>query len=177
MALRSDTGLDIVSQWIKTLPSGGTVLELGCGFGAPISMMLIERGFDVCGVEPSPKLAAEFKRRLPGASIACEAAEASAFFGKPFDAVLTIGIIFILAPDVQRSVIKKVEDTLKPEGRFLFTAPRQICDWQDTLTGRMSWSLGEEEYKILAANPDMSGIATHVDDGENHYYEMFKDNA
>jgi 2-polyprenyl-3-methyl-5-hydroxy-6-metoxy-1,4-benzoquinol methylase len=47
------------------LPAGGTVLDLGCGMGEPIARHLIERGFDVTGIDSSPPLIAMCERRYP----------------------------------------------------------------------------------------------------------------
>lgn len=44
-------------KWIETfcrnIPTGGRILDIGCGTGVHMSMFLA-RGFDVIGVEPSP---------------------------------------------------------------------------------------------------------------------------
>jgi 2-polyprenyl-3-methyl-5-hydroxy-6-metoxy-1,4-benzoquinol methylase len=43
-----------VVDWAQTLPLDATVLDLGCGTGAPISQVLIERGLKVYGVDAFP---------------------------------------------------------------------------------------------------------------------------
>ena len=40
------------------LPKAGSVLDIGCGMGEPIARYLIERGFDVSGIDSSPALIA-----------------------------------------------------------------------------------------------------------------------
>jgi hypothetical protein len=46
MARRSESAVGVVTAraWAASLPSGGTVLDLGCGHGVPISQTLIEAG-------------------------------------------------------------------------------------------------------------------------------------
>jgi len=51
----SETGASVVADWSQMLPGGATVLDLGCGTGVPISQALIERGFNVYGVDASAK--------------------------------------------------------------------------------------------------------------------------
>lgn len=172
--LRSDTGVELVSGWAEKLPNGGKILDLGCGHGAPLSVMLDEQGFEVYGVEASPKLAAEFEKRLPGASVSCEAVEESAFFDQTFDGALAIGLIFLLTPETQSGLIPRVADALKPDGRFLFSAPKQICTWKDLLTGRSSWSLGAAAYEDISRAAGLTLTDTHMDAGENHYFDFIK---
>lgn len=173
--LRSDIGCEIVAEWSRSLPARCAVLDLGCGHGEPISALLQAGGFDVHGVEASPKLAAEFIRRLPGAHIRCEAAETSGFFEKSFDAAIAIGLMFLLSPEIQHQLIRRVANALNPGGRFLFTAPIEIGEWDDLLTGQTSWSLGEEEYTRTTAESGLDLVATHVDGGGNNYYDLIKD--
>ena len=61
----SGVGASVVADWSQTLPSGATLLDLGCGTGVQISQPLIERGFKVYGVDASPTIVAAFRARLP----------------------------------------------------------------------------------------------------------------
>jgi 2-polyprenyl-3-methyl-5-hydroxy-6-metoxy-1,4-benzoquinol methylase len=45
----SGIGVSTVAEWAQMLPSGATVLDVGCGVGVPISQVLIERGFKLYG--------------------------------------------------------------------------------------------------------------------------------
>ena len=44
------------------------------------------------------------------------------------------GLIFLLQPDVQCLLIRKVKQALNSNGQFLFTSPKEKCIWQDILT-------------------------------------------
>lgn len=172
VAHRSEIGCDIVTAWTDKLPEGGPILDIGCGFGWPLSTLLHERGFEIYGIEPSPKLFAEFQKRLPQAKIACETVEVSGFFDRQFDGVLAIGLLFLLTPSKQRSLFPKISRAMKPNARFLFSAPYQICEWDDLLTGRRSCSLGTEEYQTLAARAGLALSKTYTDEGDNHYFDF-----
>lgn len=174
IASRSGIGLATVRNWARPLPAGASILDIGCGFGAPLAAALIADGFAVSGVDASPALAAEFKRRFPQAEVACESAERSGFFGRTFDGALAIGLVFLLPAGSQRELIGRIAAARKPSGRLLFTAPRQACGWTDLLTGRPSLSLGAEEYGRLIAGAGMSLVGVHVDEGGIHYYEALK---
>jgi 2-polyprenyl-3-methyl-5-hydroxy-6-metoxy-1,4-benzoquinol methylase len=153
------------------LPSGASVLDLGCGSGVPISETLLEEGCVVYGVDASPSLVAAWHRRFPQAQVTCEPVEESGFFGRRFDGIVAVGLLFLLQPDVQRAVIRRVSTALKPDGRFLFTAPAQEVAWMDLMTGRQSMSLGDEAYRRALADADLKVIGEFIDEGGNHYYD------
>ena len=166
----AETGASDVADWSQTLPRRATVLDLGCGTGVPISQVLIERGFQVYGVDASPTMVAAFRARFPDVRIECAAVEESDFFGRTFDGVVAWGLFFLLDAEVQRRLLAKVAAVLPGGGRFLFTAPSQSCSWADIMTGRTSISLGYEVYRHALHAEGMSLVETHRDNAGNHYY-------
>lgn len=168
---RSPVGVATVRRWARLLPKGASLLDLGCGSGVPISEALMNAGLEVYGVDASPTLTAAFRRRFPQAQVACEAVEASPFFGRTFDGIVAVGLMFLLPADVQRRLIHKVARALNPSGAFVFTSPAQVSTWTDVLTGRQSLSLGAAEYKAVLSEAGLSLVGGHVDEGDNHYYD------
>lgn len=167
-------GVATVRKWAASLPAGASVLDLGCGHGVPISAALAGDGFAVYGVDASPDLAAEFKRRVPQGTVVCEAVEESTFFGLQFDAAVAIGLVFLLPADTQRHLIHRISAALHPGARFLFTAPTQCTTWPDLLTGRRSISLGEATYSAVLLEAGFELVGEYTDEGENHYYSARK---
>ena len=166
----SGVGASVVAVWSQTLPSGATVLDLGCGTGIPISKVLIERGLNVYGVDASPTMVAAFRDHFPSVPLECAAVEDSDFFGITFDGVVAWGLFFLLDAAVQRRLIRKSADALRMGGRLLFTAPSQSCSWLDAMTGRSSISLGHEAYREGLEAEGLTLAGTDDDEGENHYY-------
>jgi 2-polyprenyl-3-methyl-5-hydroxy-6-metoxy-1,4-benzoquinol methylase len=170
----SSIGTAVVADWAKQLPPKCKVLDLGCGFGVPISAALISQGFNVHGIDASPVLTAEFRKRFPNVQVRCEAVEASDFFALSFAGVTAISLMFLLPQPAQLLLIEKVAKTLQPGGRFLFTAPHQRCTWQDLLTGRESLSLGKAAYVEALQTHGLSLVAEFADEGENHHFSVVK---
>ena len=166
----AETGVSVVADWSRTLPTGAAVLDLGCGTGIPISQALINRGFHVYGVDGSPSMVAAFRSRFPTVPVECAAVEESDFFGRTFDGVVAWGLFFLLDAQVQRRLVTKVAAVLSSGGRLLFTAPSQICSWSDLMTGRISISLGYDAYRKALEAEGISLIGTSIDEAENHYY-------
>jgi 2-polyprenyl-3-methyl-5-hydroxy-6-metoxy-1,4-benzoquinol methylase len=171
---QSRIGVDIVRAWTKSLNRGTSILDLGCGSGVPVSQALIDDGFIVTGIDASPTLVATFRSRFPGINIACEQAETSRFFGKTYDAVIAIGLMFLLSEAAQKTLIVKVGSALNVGGRFLFTSPSQSCIWNDLMTGRQSRSLGAAAYAAILSESGLTLIGEHTDEGQNHYYEAIR---
>lgn len=174
--LRHDslTGHNIVRRWTASLSRGGSILDVGAGFGYPVASSLIEMGFDVFAVDASATLVAAFQRRFPGVEVACESAEHSRFFDRTFDGVVAIGLVFLLSEGSQRKVIRRMAAALNPGGRLLFSAPSQKCEWDDLLTGRRSSSLGVDEYQQILAGAGLDFAGGYEDERANHYYEARK---
>lgn len=169
-AMRSDVGADVVRRWARDLPTGGRVVDIGCGTGRPIALALAGAGLAVSGIDPSPTLLAAFREVLPHAPAACEAAEDSGYFGRRFDGAVAIGLLFLLPPVTQAVVIGRVARALRPGGRFLFSAPAVACRWTDTLTGRVSQSLGGQGYRVLLDQAGLRLTDEYDDAGGNHYF-------
>jgi SAM-dependent methyltransferase len=167
----SRVGVDAVLAWARCLPSGAAILDLGCGFGMPLSAALINDGKVVYGVEASPTLCAAFRAAFPHATIACESVEQSSFFGRKFEGVLAWGLMFLLSRNSQLDLIRRAAAVLEPGGRLLFTAPAQACSWVDVLTGRKSQSLGEATYKSSMEAAGLVLAPGYTDEGENYYYD------
>lgn len=170
----SAVGVATVREWARELPRDAAVLDLGCGHGVPISQVLVDAGHAVYGVDSSHSMVAAFRARFPDAPAECATVEESAFFGRAFDGVVAWGLMFLLRPDAQAKLIHKVARALEPGGRFLFTAPRQACEWPDSLTGRKSESLGSEAYREILEAAGLVVVAEAEDEGENHYYFVHK---
>ena len=174
IAVRSDSGRDIVKQWAASLPRGSSVLDIGAGSGEPLTSALIEAGLSVSAIDASANMVAAFRRRFPDINIACEPVEQSTFFDRKFDAVMAVGVIFLLPAKTQIEVISQISGALKSGGRFLFSAPIETGDWNDLLTGRPSISLGVEAYKSALSKCGLHLVNTYNDEGGSHYYDAQK---
>ncbi len=161
-------------KWAGTLPRGSSVIDLGCGPGFPITVVLVEEGLQVFGVDAAASLVAAFQLNLPGIPVVCESVLESRLFNRTFDAVLSIGLMFLLKAEEQHRLIRRFADILVPGGRLLFTSPAKPGVWKDVMTGLESISLGAEEYRKLLGAAGMLVAEEYEDAGENHYFGAFK---
>jgi SAM-dependent methyltransferase len=166
-------GQDVAREWAQEFNRGATVLELGCGDGV-ISQVLVEAGLTVYALDASPRLLRAFRERFPMVQAECAAAEESTYFDRSFDGVIAVGLIFLLPEAGQEIVFSKVANALKAGGKFLFTAPRQVCTWADALTKYESRSLGVAAYEALLRRVGFEVSSGRLDEGENHYFFAVK---
>lgn len=171
---RSRVGVEIVEHWARALPFGTPVVEIACGGGYPITQVLVDAGLAVWAIDTSPTLLRQFRLRFPMIPTQCASALASDYFGRTFEAIISIGLVSYLREDEQLAFIHRVSEILEPQGRFLFTAPVEMGMWQDVTTGLECWSLGRIGYTRALEDIGFRVIRTHVDEGENNYYEAEK---
>jgi SAM-dependent methyltransferase len=162
-------GLHVVREWARELRPGAAVLELGCGHGV-VSQVLVDAGVTLYAVDSSPTLLRAFRERFPAVETECAAAEESRYFNRTFDAVIAVGLMFLLPEEAQRNVLAKVAKVLNPGGRLLFTAPQQACRWKDDLTGQESRSLGAADYERILRELGLEMMPGCFDEGENYYF-------
>jgi SAM-dependent methyltransferase len=168
-------GVREVRKWAKTLPRSSSVIDLGCGPGFPITVVLVDEGLHVFGVDAAPSFVAAFQRNLPGTPVLCEAVQESRFFDRTFDAVLAIGLMFLLKAEDQRHLIRRFAEILVLGGRLLFTATAKPALWNDAMTGLESISLGAEQYRELLRAAGLSVEKEYEDVGENYYFDAFRE--
>ena len=169
-ARNSRIGPAVVREWCKTLPAGCAILDIACGHGVPITQTLVDEGFQIYGVDASPKLLAEFRKRFPAAQAQCSAAEDSDFFGRTFDAIIAWGLMFILPIDVQHALIQKIAGALNRQGKFLFTSTEAANTWNDSLTGEESHSPGGAWYREVLSKVGLIVERETADEGGNYYF-------
>jgi SAM-dependent methyltransferase len=169
-------GVKEVRKWAKTLPRGSSVIDLGCGPGFPITVLLVAEELQVFGVDAAPSFVAAFQRNLPGIPIICESVLESRLFDRTFEAVLAWGLMFLLKTEDQHRLIQRFAEVLVPGGHLLFTAAAKAGVWNDAMTGLASISLGAEQYRKLLGAVGISVAGEYEDEGENHYFDALKGN-
>ena len=167
----SAIGAETIRHWAGLLPAHAVILDLGCGAGVPVATTLAAAGFRLYGIDASAQLVQAYRQHVPQARVVCETVQHSGFFQRNFDAVVAIGLMFLLPAEQQTQLIHKVAARLNPGGRFLFTAPKQSCSWTDILTGQAAVSLGAAKYHNLGVDAGLELVAEYQDEGQNHYYD------
>ncbi len=151
-----------VDRFLRLTSPAGTVLDIGCGVGAPIARYLIERGFAVVGVDASPSMVGRCRSRFPDSEwILSDMRDLE--LGRQFDGILAWDSFFHLGPNDQRAVIPRLAAHAGAGAPLMFTSgPAEgeaIGTYQDEPLYHAS--LGPEEYRQLLAASGFK-VTAHV---------------
>jgi cyclopropane fatty-acyl-phospholipid synthase-like methyltransferase len=136
---RRDTslvGVRTADRWARSLKPNSNVLEIGCGGGIPVTKTLVDVGLNLWAIDSSPTMVKTFRDRYPDIPVECASVLESDFFQKKYDAVISIGVIFILNEEGQLKMLSRVSEILRSGGSFIFTAPVEVGEWKDVVTGQ-----------------------------------------
>lgn len=118
----SDAGVEAIRAFSQNFQPGTKILDIGCGYGIPITSTLFQLGFKPYGIDSSRKMVAKFKEEFPDVPVQHCNVLSSDFFNIIFDAVIGYGFMFHLSQSQQETVIGKVAEHLQQDGYFLFNS-------------------------------------------------------
>ncbi len=154
-----------LDRFCALIPSGGTILDLGCGTGEPIARNLGERGYAVMGIDSSPSMVKLFQARLPGqpAQVADMRTLALAQW---FHGVLAWDSFFHLDHQDQRQMFTTFRAHVAPHGALMFTSGTTHSEAIGLLEGESLYhaSLDAAEYRQLLADTGFTVVAVAFED-------------
>jgi SAM-dependent methyltransferase len=139
-----------IDRFLRHVPPGGSVLDLGCGSGRPVAAHLIERGYRITGLDSSPSLIALCRSRFPEEEWLIGDMRSLAL-SRRFDGVLAWHSFFHLNFEDQRAMFPRFAAHAKRGAPLTFTAGpahgEAIGEWQGEPLYHAS--LAPEEYQAL----------------------------
>jgi len=109
-----------IDEAIAHLKPGAKILDVGCGSGKPIAAYLIEKGFDVYGLDISPNLLKYAEKIIPKEKL-FEADLCEFTTSIQFDAIICWCAIFHIHAEHHLTFLKKLHSFLAPEGILCIT--------------------------------------------------------
>ena len=150
-----------LSRFLAVLPSGASILELGCGAGADSAPMLAA-GFDVRPTDGSPELAAEASRRL-GRPV-----ETLLFHDldevEAYDGVWANACLLHVPRTELAQVLTLIWRALKPAGQFFASYKAGEQDGRDTFNRYYNYPSPEWLRSTYASAGSWSSLA--IEQGE-----------
>ena len=110
-----------LEQFLKLVPPGGSILDIGCGSSEPIARFLIEQGYEVTGVDSSPSLIDMCKRRFPLQKWVVADMRALRL-DTIFNGIIAWDSFFHLRPEDQRLMFPRFRKHASAEAALLFTS-------------------------------------------------------
>jgi SAM-dependent methyltransferase len=149
-------------SWLP--PSPGTVLDLGCGTGS-LSLLALDAGHRVLGVDLSPAMVAEAVRKCAGRDARFMVGDASApEIDEPVEAVLARHLLWTL-PDPHATLARWVA-LVRPGGRLVLVEGRwspagDVAPYARG-TADMPWQGGVRAEDLVAAlDPLVERLEVH----------------
>ncbi|TPG43633.1 class I SAM-dependent methyltransferase [Sphingomonas koreensis] len=154
-----------LDRFCTSLPAGAAILDIGCGSGLPIGRALIDRGFDLTGIDAAPTMLALFRRNLPEARAHLIDMRQLAL-NRRFAGLLAWDSFFHLSPDDQRAMFPRFKAHAAPGAALMFTSGNVEGEAIGTLQGDPLYhgSLDREEYRRLLAATGFAVVAHVVGD-------------
>lgn len=149
-----------LDRFLRFVPRGGQILDLGCGFGY-LATYLITEGRRVTGVDSSPSLIARARGRHPDMTwivgdmrtVDLRQPDPAPRDGHPlrFDGLLAWDSFFHLTADDQRAMFPRFAAHVRPGGMLLFTSGDAAGVAMGTYQGDPLYhaSLAPDEYRAL----------------------------
>jgi SAM-dependent methyltransferase len=119
-----------LTRFLALLPTGGSILELGCGAGADSAQMLAA-GFDVRPTDGSPEMAGEAARRLgrPVETLLFQDLDAV----EAYDGVWANACLLHVPRSELAHVLARIWRALKPAGYFYASFKTGAAEGRDSL--------------------------------------------
>jgi SAM-dependent methyltransferase len=139
-----------LDRFLALLAPGAAVLDIGCGHGEPIARHLIERGFDVQGVDASPTLISLCRERFRDKDWLVADMRTLAL-GKTFLGLLAWDSFFHLSHDDQRRMFPIFARHAAPGALLMFTSGPAHGESIGSYRGEPLYhaSLSASEYSLL----------------------------
>lgn len=141
-----------LDQFLAFVPTGGVVLDVGCGMGEPMAAYLIGQGRRVTGVDASPAMIAMCRQRFPAHEWLVGDMRTLAL-GRAFDGVLAWDSFFHLQAHDQRAMFPRFAASARPGAPLMFTSGTSAGVSMGAYCGEPLYhaSLAPEEYTRLLA--------------------------
>lgn len=139
-----------LDKFLKLVPEGAPILDLGCGSGRPISGYLIRQGYAVTGVDASPPLIELCRERFPDQEWVV-ADMRTLDLGRPFAGILAWHSFFHLSPEDQERMFPVFERHAAAGAALMFTSGPEHGSVLAEFEGEPLYhgSLDPEEYETL----------------------------
>ncbi len=156
-----------LDRFLAPVPPGGTILDLGCGFGKPMAAYMIAQGFAVCGVDSSTTMIAMCRRAFPDMRwIVGDMRRLD--LGQRFDGIMAWDSFFHLSFDDQRRMFAVFDAHAAAGAPLLFTSGPKHGEAIGELCSEPLYhaSLDPSEYRTLLNAHGFHFIDARIEDAD-----------
>ncbi len=154
-------------RFLELVPTGGSILDIGCGSGEPIAGFLIRAGNRLHGIDSSPAMIGLCKERFP--KNAWDVADMRTLsLGETFAGILAWDSFFHLTREDQRGMFRIFHQHAARGAALMFTSGPKDGVAIGTFGGEPLYhaSLAPDEYRSLLVENGFDVVANIFDDPE-----------
>jgi SAM-dependent methyltransferase len=139
-----------LERFCSMIPVGRSILDIGCGCGAPIGEFLLVRGYDVCGIDSSSTLISLCRDRFPNQRWLVSDMRTLALKDR-FQGLVAWDSFFHLSPDDQAEMFPVFAEHAAPGAALMFTSGPEHGEAVGSYAGEKLYhaSLAPDEYRSL----------------------------
>ena len=167
---------ELLAGFSSLLPSGGDLLDAGCGAGVPVARFLVDTGFKVTGVDISSSMLDLARAHVPEATFVKMDMRRLAFDAGSFDGICAFYSLFHVPREDHFKVLMGFNRLLRQEGILLFSSGRDAWEGIEDFHGaRMFWSHPDRAVtRQLVLDAGFAVLMSEVQEhgGEEHYWVM-----
>jgi SAM-dependent methyltransferase len=154
-----------LDRFLALVPSGGSILDIGCGMGEPIARYFIESGYAVTGVDSSATMIGLCRNRFPAQAWAV-ADMRTLSLGRQFDGVLAWDSFFHLNRDDQRAMFPVFRRHAVPGAALMFTSGPRDGEATGEYGGEPLYhaSLSPDEYRVRLGEQGFEVVSHAAED-------------
>lgn len=154
-----------IERFLSFVPRGATVLDLGCGGGAPVALYMAAHGFHITGVDSSPTLISLCRSRMPDQEWIVGDMRSLAL-GQRFGGILAWDSFFHLRHDDQRRMFQIFAAHSAADGILMFNAGFSQGEAVGSYRGDPLYhaSLDPSDYEALLASVGFELIEHSIND-------------
>ena len=139
-----------LDRFLASVPSGGTILDIGCGSGEPFARHFADRGYQVTGIDGSPTLISLCRARMPAQTWHVTDMRGLAL-ERSYDGLVAWDSFFHLTTDDQRSMFPVFRAHSASGSMLMFTSGPAHGEAFGEFGGEVLYhaSLDPAEYRAL----------------------------
>jgi SAM-dependent methyltransferase len=158
------------------------VLDLGCGTGVPFDKFLVDKGYDLTGVDIAQKHVDKAKNNVPEADFIQDDFFELDFDQRSFDAVVSFYAIFHIPREDHKELLSRIKNWLGDGGLILITMGSEEMDMLEGEIGgeKMLWSShSAEKNKKMVEDAGFEILESFQEDWreENHLWILGRKNG
>lgn len=139
------------------LPKEGCVLDLGSGTGIPYAKLLIDKGFNVIGIDVSAEMIKIARKNVPNAKFE-EMSMTNLNYKEKFDGIFSSYSMLLLNPQLFKETAKRIVQALKKGGFFYLSLNGPWIEGADLDNDVIVEIMGEKMYSRAYSKDEILSI-------------------